>query len=294
MNTALTLEGFYHNGNGILCAGSFKGFQIVVIRIAKPWNHIPKTTLTGIIWLRYFLIAGLFFWGLWMRPEDRVRATRLAAARPTRAIVAHEIRMSLVSSVIYAVPGTIVVAAYKAGGTAIYTDIAAMGGPWLGWAYLITSVFLYLFIHDTYFYWTHRAMHLRAFFRATHLTHHRSRQPTAWAAFSFHPWEAAISAWPLPLAAFFIPIHLDAVVWLLVIMTYCSVANHAGWEIMPARLLALPPFRWLITARHHNVHHTNYQANFGLYFRFWDLVCKTDRGLAEPYAAPAGRPAPAE
>lgn len=250
--------------------------------------------LTGIIWLRYFLIAGFFFWGLWMRPEHRVRAVRLAAERPSRAVVMHEIRNSLVSSLIYALPGTIVVACYKAGGTAIYDDVALMGGPVFGWAYLAASVLVYLFIHDTYFYWTHRAMHLPAFFRATHLTHHRSRQPTAWGAFSFHPWEAAISAWPLPLAAFFIPIHLDAVVVLLVVMTYCSVANHAGWEIMPTPVLSSVPGRWLITARHHNVHHTNYRANFGLYFRFWDLVCKTDRGLAEPYAPPTSRAAPAE
>jgi sterol desaturase/sphingolipid hydroxylase (fatty acid hydroxylase superfamily) len=191
--------------------------------------------------------------------------------------------MSLASSAIYALPGALVIEAFKAGGTAIYA------GPIdsvVGWIWLPLSVFTYLFIHDTYFYWTHRAMHHPKLFRATHLAHHRSRQPTPWAAFSFHPWEAIISAWILPAVAFLIPIHLYGVVFLLIFMTYASVANHAGWEIVPSGWLRGRFGREVITASHHNVHHTDYKANFGLYFRFWDKVCGTDRGLAEPIIVP--------
>ncbi|MEM8935649.1 MAG: sterol desaturase family protein [Pseudomonadota bacterium] len=241
--------------------------------------------LIGIIWARYFLIAGIFYFLLWGRPAEKVRARRLASKPPSREIVRHEILMSLTSSVIYAIPGAIVLEAYKAGGTAIYSDI---GGPWggswgglWGWIYVPISIGIYLFIHDTYFYWTHRAMHHPKLFRATHLSHHRSRQPTPWAAFSFHPWEAAISAWLLPAAAFFIPIHMGAVLVLLTIMTYCSVVNHAGWEIYPKAMTDGPFGKIFISACHHNLHHSNYEANFGLYFRFWDQVMGTDKGLDE-------------
>lgn len=240
--------------------------------------------LTLIIWLRYFLIAGLFFALLWGRPEHKVAARRLAARRPEAKTVAHEIRMSLLSSAIYAVPGAVAFEAFRNGGTAIYagpiTSIA-------GWAYIPLSIFVYLLIHDAYFYWTHRVMHHPRLFRATHLAHHRSRQPTPWAAFSFHPWEAIISAWILPFAAFFIPIHAGAVLFILVFMTYCSVANHAGWEIVPESWLKGFVGRHFITASHHNVHHTDYSANFGLYFRFWDRLFGTDRDLAAPIAAEA-------
>ncbi len=37
--------------------------------------------------------------------------------------------------------------------------------------------------------------------------------------------------------------------------------------------------RWLITATHHQLHHDRYQCNYGLYFRFWDRLCGTDKGL---------------
>ena len=231
--------------------------------------------LTAIIWVRYFLVAGLFYWLLWGRPPEKVHARRLASRPPQRDIVFHEVRMSLMSSVIYALPGAIVMEAYKAGGTAIYNGINGLAGL----VYIPVSIAIYLFIHDTYFYWTHRAMHHPSLFRATHLTHHRSRQPTPWAAFSFHPWEAIISAWLLPLAAFFIPIHAGAVFFLLIFMTLCSVINHAGWEIFPKMWTNGIAGRIFISASHHNVHHKDYHANYGLYFRFWDYWMGTDKGL---------------
>ena len=233
--------------------------------------------LTIIIWSRYFLIAGLFYFLLWGRPEEKVHARRLAKRRPQRNVMLHEIRMSLISSVIYALPGAIVLEAYKAGGTALYTDINGL----IEWVYIPASIFIYLFIHDTYFYWTHRAMHHPRLFMATHFTHHRSRQPTTWAAFSFHPWEAAISAWLLPLATFFIPLHITAALGILVFMTFCSVVNHAGWEIYPRKLTDGVFGAHIISASHHNLHHSDYGANFGLYFRFWDRLMGTDKGLEE-------------
>lgn len=231
--------------------------------------------LTAIIWVRYFLVAGLFYWLLWGRPEEKVNARRLADRAPRKDIVSHEIRMSLVSSIIYAIPGAIVLESFKAGGTAIYTDIPGV----MGWFYILVSVLIYLFIHDTYFYWTHRAMHHPLLFKATHLTHHRSRQPSPWAAFSFHPWEAAMSAWILPLCTFFIPLHAGAVFFLLIFMTLCSVINHAGWEIFPKKLTSGVFGKIFISASHHNIHHKDYHANYALYFRFWDYWMHTDKGL---------------
>ena len=237
--------------------------------------------LTGIIWLRYFLVAGLFYYLLWGRAEKHVRARRLSPRSPQRHVVLHEIKMSLVTSVIYAIPGAIVIEAFKAGHTAIYTDIASPAG----WLYLPISILIYLMIHDTYFYWTHRAMHLPALFKPTHLTHHRSRQPTAWAAFSFHPWEAIVSVWLLPTCTFFIPIHAGAIFFMLIFITVWSVVNHAGWEIFPRFLTDGIFGKIFICASHHNVHHTDYNANYGLYFRFWDQLMGTDKGLAKPIAS---------
>jgi len=249
--------------------------------LALDFTNVVTTFgyLTVIIWLRYFLVAGLFYFLLWGRPAQKVHARRLAERKPQRKIVFHEVRMSLLSSVIYAIPGAIVLETFKNGGTLIYENAnAPLTGFW-EFVYIPVSIMIYLFIHDTYFYWTHRAMHHPRLFKATHLSHHRSRQPTPWAAFSFHPWEAIISAWLLPLCTFFIPIHAGAVFFLLIYMTYCSVINHAGWEIYPKFLTNGRFGKIMISASHHNIHHKDYNANYGLYFRFWDQWMGTDRGL---------------
>ena len=231
--------------------------------------------LVVIIMARYVVIAGAVHWALWMRSEDKIKAPRLSRHAPTRKIIRHEITLSLISSFIYAAPGALLLEMWKQGGTAIYSgaisDVSA-------WAYAIFSGALYLFLHDTYFYWTHRAMHMPRFYKATHAGHHKSKQPTPWASFSFDPLEALISAWFLPALALFIPIHVGVVLMLLTIMTMNAVFNHAGREIYPARWINGWFGRVFITATHHNKHHTRFTGNYGLYFRFWDYAMGTDRG----------------
>ena len=99
----------------------------------------------------------------------------------------------------------------------------------------------------------------------------------------------------------FIPIHIGALALVLAIMTVMGVTNHMGWEIFPHFMWRGHLGGWLITASHHQRHHEQYGCNYGLYFRFWDRLCGTDRGLgdfdrahalAARRASAAGRPAP--
>ena len=96
---------------------------------------------------------------------------------------------------------------------------------------------------------------------------------------SFHPLEAVTGAIVIPLLVFSIPIHFGALLVVLGVMTFMGVANHLGWEIFPAWLVEGRAGRWLITASHHHRHHQQYGCNYGLYFRIWDRLCGTDKGL---------------
>ncbi|MFQ5634147.1 MAG: sterol desaturase family protein [Gammaproteobacteria bacterium] len=227
--------------------------------------------LCVIIVARYLIIAGFFYWALWRERGNVIPARKLTNIRPPRKLILSEIRWSLIASVIYALPGAIVIDAWNSGGTVIYTDVGDYGWPWLP-----VSVFAYLFIHDTYFYWTHRMMHHPRIFPVMHRVHHESRQPTPWAGFSFHPWESILGAVLLPALTFLIPIHLGAILFILTLMTVVSVTNHSGFEILPDPVLRGPVGRNWISAAHHNLHHLNYQCNFALYFRFWDKLMGTD------------------
>ena len=61
-----------------------------------------------------------------------------------------------------------------------------------GWGYYIVAYPIMFLMHDTYFYWTHRIMHHKLLFNTMHLVHHKSTNPSPWAAYAFHPLESIV------------------------------------------------------------------------------------------------------
>ncbi|MDE1468211.1 sterol desaturase family protein [Aurantiacibacter sp. D1-12] len=230
---------------------------------------LSAIAMTLIVALRYLLASGIFAWA-----TQKMRPGLYKGMRPQ---IRQEIRWSLLSAAIYGVPAGVIAWGWNNHGwTQIYSSVSDY--PLWYWP---LSIFLYLFAHDTWFYWTHRLMHRPKWFRIAHAVHHASRPPTAWAAMSFHPVEALTGAIVIPLLVFAIPIHVGALALVLTIMTVMGVTNHMGWEVFPCWLVHSRAGYWLITASHHQRHHDEYRCNFGLYFRFWDHLCKTDKGLAD-------------
>ena len=223
--------------------------------------------MTAIVGLRYLATSGLFaWWGLRRQPG-------LHAGLGTQ--IRREIGWSLLSAGIYGIPAGLAAWTWQERGwTRIYTDVNELPLWWLP-----VSFMLCLAVHDAWFFWTHRLMHHPALFRRIHAVHHDSRPPTTWAAMSFHPWEALSGAFVIPALVFIVPLHVGVVLAVLLAMTIMGTTNHMGWELFPARLVHGRAGRWLITATHHQLHHERYSCNYGLYFRFWDHLCGTDRGL---------------
>ncbi|MEP2735346.1 MAG: sterol desaturase family protein [Erythrobacter sp.] len=232
---------------------------------------ISAAAMTLIVGVRYLITSGLFAWA-----TKRVRPGLYDGMEPQ---IVREIRWSLASAAIYGAPAGIVAWGWQnRGWTRVYTEIGAFP-LW----YLPLSIFAFLLAHDTWFYWTHRLMHRPKWFRAAHAVHHASKPPTAWTAMSFHPIEAITGAVVIPLLVFVIPIHVAMLGIVLTIMTIMGITNHMGWEMFPRALVHSRFGNWLITASHHEKHHEQYGCNYGLYFRFWDRLCGTDRGLTEKF-----------
>jgi sterol desaturase/sphingolipid hydroxylase (fatty acid hydroxylase superfamily) len=229
---------------------------------------LSALAMTAIVAVRYLLTSGAFAYA-----TSRMRPGLYTGLSPQ---IWREIGWSLASAAIYGLPAGIVAWGWQERGwTRIYQD----WGAYPLW-YLPLSLFLYLFAHDTWFYWTHRLLHRPSWFRAAHAVHHASRPPTAWAAMSFHPIEALTGALVIPALVFLIPVHVAVLGLVLAIMTLMGVTNHMGWEMFPRALVHSRLGGWLITASHHQRHHDEYRCNYGLYFRFWDRLCGTDRGLS--------------
>lgn len=225
--------------------------------------------MTAIIGLRYLAVSGGFAW-----LTRRRRPGLYGGLAPQ---IRREMGWSLASAAIYGLPaGLLAWGWHEQGWTRIYS---AAGDYPLWW--LPASVLVYLVLHDSWFYWTHRWLHRPKPFRLAHAVHHASRPPTAWAAMSFHPLEAVTGAAVIPLLVLVIPIHAGALLFVLAVMTVMGVANHLGWEPFPRRLVEGRLGGWLITASHHHRHHSDFRCNYGLYFRLWDRLCGTDRGLGD-------------
>jgi sterol desaturase/sphingolipid hydroxylase (fatty acid hydroxylase superfamily) len=233
--------------------------------------------MSAIVAVRYALVSGGFAWlterrlpGLYLGRSDQIRK---------------EIAWSVASAIIYGAPAGILAWGWQTHGwTRIYSDVSDYPLWWLP-----ASVAIYLLLHDSWFYWTHRWMHRPAIYKRMHAVHHASRNPTAWTAMSFHPWESVTGAVLIPALVLLIPIHYAALLVVLTVMTVMGVTNHMGWELFPRWMVQGPLGKWLITASHHQRHHEKYLCNFGLYFRFWDRICGTDRGLGGFATATASR-----
>ena len=218
-----------------------------------------------ILVIRYFLASGSVHLLCYVANRRRWHSKKINPKFVSSQMIRSEIQHSLSSSVVFALGGCLILLGWEAGWTQIYLE-------WdqYGWAYLPISLAIYLFLHETYFYWTHRWMHHPKLFRHFHKVHHYSTNPTPWTSFSFELSESFVEALIIPVLVLWIPIHPAVLVCFLSIMTVSGVLNHTGYELFPRGFARGFLGRWWITATHHYQHHSKSNSNYGLYFTFWD------------------------
>lgn len=231
--------------------------------------------------LRYAVIAGGFFLLFYVIKPKRYLHLHIQKAFPKPKDYYREIGYSFLSFIFFSL---CIFLLFRTPIKA-YTRIYDHPGD-LGWEYFALSIFLALVIHDAYFYWTHRLMHHPKLFKIFHLVHHKSTNPSPWAAFAFHPLEAIVEVGILPVLVFIMPINAYAVLIFFLISTVINVYGHLGYEIYPAWLVKSKLGRWLNTSVSHNMHHKYFNGNYGFYTRVWDVLFGTmnphyDATLAE-------------
>lgn len=223
---------------------------------------------------RYFLVAGIFFYIFYIKKAETVQ--KITPKPYAKKQFQKEIYWSLLSSFIFAVFGAFAFLLWYHGYTQIYINIDDFA-----WTYFFLSLFVAMFLHETYYYFLHRFMHQPKIYRIIHKVHHDSFVPSPWTAFSFHPLEATLEAIILPLLVLILPLHYYTIVVHLTIMTLSSVINHLDIEIYPKGSEKHFFGKWWIGATHHSLHHSQFKYNFGLYFTFWDKILKTESPIFE-------------
>jgi len=220
---------------------------------------------------RYFLIAGIAFLIFYNLFSDKFRLQKIQKRAAKRKDFIREIVHSASSTLIFAIIAFLLLATPLRDYTQAYSEVGDYPIWWIG-----ASLALSLIIHDTYFYWMHRLMHHPKIYKHAHLVHHKSINPTPFASYSFHWLEAIGEGLVLVPLLFLLPMH-DLTVLLFTASSFViNVYGHLGYEIMPKFVRKTAIFSIINTSTHHNLHHSRFNGNYGLYFRFWDRIMGTE------------------
>ena len=236
------------------------------------WGVVSLAT-SGMLFARYAALVGAFQWlFVWGERGARFaerRVYRKPRHRPDQ--VQRELRYATVTSLIFGVITAGLLVLWQQGWLRIYLDVHAYPLWWLPLS-LLTA----MLIHETYYYWLHRLMHLPRIYPWLHRGHHDSITTTAWTSFAFDPGEAVLQAAILPAILAVVPMHGAVVVTWLTLMTLSAIVNHLGVELYPRGTYRHWLGKQFIGATHHGLHHTRFTKNYGLYFTFWDRWMGTE------------------
>lgn len=221
--------------------------------------------------LRYFIAAGGAFLLLWVWRGHPWQRRKIQLKRAPARQLWRELRLSLLTVLIFSLNGLGIVTAINADITLVYGEIAEYG--WVYWSFSLIAILL---IHDAYFYWTHRLLHTRPFFRLFHRAHHRSHNPSPWAAYAFAPGEAVVQAVFLTGLIFVMPLHSSVIIVFLIHMIVRNVIGHSGFEVFPRGTARHPIAGMITTTTHHDLHHSSGRGNYGFYFSWWDRLMSTE------------------
>jgi lathosterol oxidase len=231
------------------------------------------TKLVALIGGRYFITAGIAFLIFYVLLGSRWAHRRVQLRCPQRADYLREVGYSVSTILVFAaVVSPLMTHPAIAPHTTRYQEMDEHGWVWYFLAFPVM-----LAMHDTYFYFTHRLMHHRRIFPHVHLAHHRSTNPSPWAAYAFHPLEALLEIGIVPVFLFTIPVHRSHFFVFFLVMIIYNVYGHLGYELYPKGFQRTRVGRWINTSVNHNQHHQHFKGNYGLYFLFWDRMLGTIR-----------------
>jgi len=233
----------------------------------------------------YLLFAGVLYLFFYTWREKKYWPFKIQQRSQQKKHIIRDIKYSFCTLVVFGLVIVPVFWASEHGYTRIYHPIDKYG-----WGYYFFSILLMVFIHDTYFYWSHRFLHWKPMFRLVHKTHHLSLNPTVFSIYAFHPFEAFVNVLIIPIVAFTVPHHGSAITIFTLYQLAVNTMGHLGYEFFPKGFTRHKITKWSNTATHHNMHHRFVKCNYGLYFNFWDTIMKTNHRLYdETFDEVAGR-----
>lgn len=232
-------------------------------------SYYPVAFMQGL--LVYGSILSIAYYLCWVRYKDKLKNFRIQLiSRVNSKQIRSEIKHALISLAGTSFFGAVIIYCSLNGINRVYTDLYQHS------IWLAAGTFFFMWIvDDTWFYWCHRLLHHRSVYRYVHRIHHESIDVDPFTSLSFHIVEAALlPLWVLPVS-FIIPMYLPAVAVFQMWGMLNNLKAHLGYEFFPS-WTERSILRHLISSTHHNMHHSRFNGNYGLHFRFWDRLCGTE------------------
>lgn len=234
--------------------------------LAKLISH----TLDNI--LEYALFVIPFFVIFWILFKNKFKAIRIQETqRANTHHFKHDLKHTVVTLAIFALMDVTLLYLQSNGFTLLYNNINQYG-----WIYLGVSFIIILFLHDTFFYWTHRAMHHPKLYNFFHRVHHESTDPSPLTSGSFHPSEAIVENALQFILPFVMPLHFSVILAWQLFDILNNVLAHLGYELYPKGWVKFPILKYKTASTHHNMHHQLFNGNYALYFTWWDKWMGTE------------------
>ncbi len=218
---------------------------------------------------RYFIAAGVIFFLVYIVFRKAMLPRKIQQPFPKFKDYRRDVFYSALSMCIFA--GVAVITFTVLGPyTHIYNDIHEHSM----WYFAFTFIWMF-FLHDAYFYWTHRLMHHPKIFKHVHLIHHKSTNPSPWTAYAFHPLEAVMEALIVTVIAFTLPVYKFAIMYYMLFQIGYNVYGHLGFELFPKNMNRHWLGKFVNTSVAHNMHHKYFVKNYGLWTTMWDRLMGT-------------------
>ncbi len=220
--------------------------------------------------LQYILICGFVFYLFWILLKRRTKPLKISQPRHLKKQIKSEISNSIIVKINHTLP----------------TLIFLKTNTWMAHRafypfekhsllYHLGCLIFVFFLHDAYFYWTHRLFHHPKLLKWFHITHHKSKEVTPFTTYSFHFVEGFVQTIIIPLSLLFFEVHISIVGIFFFLSFLFNINGHTGFSLSSRRLRSYPLFRWFLFSTNHAQHHLRSHGNYGLYLKFWDKAMGT-------------------
>ncbi len=174
--------------------------------------------------------------------------------------IKHEIKYSLLSIIIFALYGFLIIVLYRNQLIKISFNH--------GWNIIIDLAILAIW-NEFHFYLGHRLMHTKLLVKF-HSVHHKSVIVTPFSTYSFHPLESTIMGSVMILPLLIYPFEIWSLIIFPIYHLFFNTIGHTNVTFISNRI----SHQQNSISSRHNLHHTKFTINYGFISTFTDRIGK--------------------